>query len=392
LTCLIKTGPPLGPRTFYPRLEALRGVAALSVAAFHSWQSPWLDSVGRIRNFLPFHGEGFIEGFCVLALRIIGNGYGAVVLFFVLSGFVLSATLVHGPTYRASSAMQFGIARLFRIYPAVFLAIAMFAAVFWTTGVAISAEPFSLGLLLRNVLLFDISIDGVMWSLQLEVIAIPLIFVAYQGWWRWGGAFLAGLFLPLAALSFWGPWNRAIGAPNLFGEIHAFVLGMAAYLVAPRFIEHWSARTGTLVFAVAAFLFLVSRPLLGFASTWSALTEAASGAVGVAILAVGRPNGPAVIFDASIVRFFGRISYSFYLLHPLTLLVMWKIPTALGAVVQAGVPTLSVAALLFVASVAAVTPLAYASYRWVERPGVAAGRSMRRALIGRTASSIAMSA
>jgi peptidoglycan/LPS O-acetylase OafA/YrhL len=318
----------------------------------------------------------------VLILRIIGNGDGAVVLFFVLSGFVLSATLIHSPQNQVSNAMQFGIARLFRIYPAVVLTVAIFAAVFWTTGAALSAGPYSLGLLLRNALLFATSVDGVMWSLQLEVIAIPLIFVAYLGWRRWGGAFLAGLFLPLAALSFWGPWNRAIGAPNLFGEIHAFVLGMAAYLVAPRFIERWSARTGTLVFAAAAFLFLASRPLLGFASKWSAITEAASGAIGVAMLAVGRPNGPAVVFDANIVRFFGRISYSFYLLHPLTLLVIWKIPGALGAVVASGVPTVAVATLLFVVSVAAVTPLAYASYRWVERPGVAAGRSMRKVLAG----------
>ena len=68
---------------FYPRLEALRGVAALTVAAFHSWQSPWLNSVGQSRNFLSaVDGGTLVENLGAVVLRVVGNGYGAVVLFF----------------------------------------------------------------------------------------------------------------------------------------------------------------------------------------------------------------------------------------------------------------------------------------------------------------------
>src|SRR5947208_2819432 len=75
---------------FYPRLEALRGVAALTVAAFHSWQSIWIDATGHTRNFFSSGGTAWAERFGEELLRIFGNGHGAVVLFFVISGFVLS--------------------------------------------------------------------------------------------------------------------------------------------------------------------------------------------------------------------------------------------------------------------------------------------------------------
>jgi peptidoglycan/LPS O-acetylase OafA/YrhL len=213
-----------------------------------------------------------------------------------------------------------------------------------------------------------------MWSLQLEVIAIPLIFLAYIGWREWGVIALALLFSVLAGLSFWGPWNRAIGAPNLFGELYAFVFGMAGFLIAPRLIELCSPRVAFAAFAAAAGLFLGSRMVISPTSQWSPIAEAAFGTIMVAMLAFGRLGRRASIFDHTLIRFFGRISYSFYLLHPLTLLIIWKVPSALGAVIAVGVPAALVAAFLIFASIVLVTPLAFAMYRWVEIPGVAAGR------------------
>jgi peptidoglycan/LPS O-acetylase OafA/YrhL len=360
---------------FYPRLEALRGVAALTVAAFHSWQAPWLTSVGQSRDFLSaVDGGTLVENLGAAVLRVVGDGYGAVVLFFVISGFVLSGSLVRGPQNLATGASRFLNSRLFRIYPAVFATIAIFVALNLATGLASYS---ALGLL-RNALLLDTSIDGVMWSLQLELLAIPLIFVVYHGWLRWGAAALAAPFCLLAMLSFWKPWTHLIGSPNQFGEIYAFVLGMAAFLVAPRLIERYSPRIVTIVLTGAAALFLASRPVLGYASNWAALAEAIFGAIVVAVLAFGHPGGLATLLDRKLTRFFGRISYSFYLVHPLTLMVIWKVPSLLTAVITIGVPAIVVAAFLFVASAAAVTPLAFAMYRWVERPGVAAGRKLSK--------------
>jgi peptidoglycan/LPS O-acetylase OafA/YrhL len=360
---------------FYPRLEALRGGAALMVAAFHACQSTWFDSEGKVRNFLyPGEDAGFVSNLCASFLRIAGNGNGAVVLFFVISGFVLASSLLRGPQSFAGCGARFLNARMFRIYPAVFIAVGVFALVFWLTGASLSGpSAYSPLGLLRNALLLDFSIDGVMWSLQLEVAAVPLIFVAYLGWRRCGAVVLVLSFSALAGLSFWEPWNRLIGAPNLFGEIYAFVFGMAAFLVGPRLVALCSSRVASVAFAGAAGLFLSSRMVISPTSHWSPLAEAASATIMVAILAFGRLGSEASIFDHRLIRFFGRISYSFYLLHPLTLLIIWKIPSALGAAIAVGVPAALVAAFLIVASIVVVTPFSYAMYRWIEIPGIIAG-------------------
>jgi peptidoglycan/LPS O-acetylase OafA/YrhL len=372
---------------FYPRLEALRGVAALMVAAFHSWQSTWLDSTGKLRNFLLVSdGQPLTGYFTNLILRVIGNGYGAVVLFFVISGFVLTGSLARGPQRLHRSASRFLIARLFRIYPAVFATVGLFAALFWTSGVFIDTPKAYVPLgLLRNALLINTSIDGVTWSLQLELIAMPAIVLAYFGWRVWGIAVPVVLFFCLAALSFWGPWNRAIGVPNLFGTIHAFMPGVAAFFLAPKLLKGCSPRIATLTLAATITGFFASRPVLGAGSHWAVLSEAIFGAIAVAILAFGNPGGLGRMFDFSLIQFFGRISYSFYLLHPLTLIVMWRMPNALANAIKAGVPVLGVAILLFVASTASVTPVAFAMYKWVERPGVTAGRELVACLFARPA-------
>src|SRR5262249_9551636 len=120
------------------------------------------------------------------------------------------------------------------------------------------------------------------------------------------------------------------------------------------------------------------RPVLGGASNWAALAEAAFGAVIVAFLAFGRIGALGRAFDLGVVRFFGRVSYSFYLLHPLTLIVMWNMPETLSAIIRFGVPAFVVAVALFVLSTAAIAPLSWVIFQWVERPGVAAGRALAR--------------
>jgi peptidoglycan/LPS O-acetylase OafA/YrhL len=87
------------------------------------------------------------------------------------------------------------------------------------------------------------------------------------------------------------------------------------------------------------------------------------------------------------VRFYGRISYSFYLVNPLTLLVLWHIPDLLGSIVlRAGGFAFVVALMLFGVSVAVTTPVAWVMYEFVERPGVSFRKKF--APDGRTASEI----
>jgi peptidoglycan/LPS O-acetylase OafA/YrhL len=372
--------PPASDANFYPRIEALRGIAALAVAAMHSWQSTWLDSTGTPRIFLTDYGtDGQLHNAIAWLFRAVGNGHGAVILFFVISGFVLTGSLQRGPQSGNAAAARFVVSRLFRLYPAVFATIALFAVVFWTTGGFINARAeYSAISLIRNALLLDTSISGIMWTLQVELLAVPLLLLAYWLSVRFGIGAVIALCCVLTALSFSGHWNRPFGGTVMLGSIYAFVAGMVAFLVAPRLVKSLTSRTAALVFTGAAAGFFASRPVLGWASNWSVVAETAFGAVTVGMLAFGRPGGLAKIFDGYLARFFGRISYSFYLLHPLTLIVMWKIPATLGGVIAAGVPPTVVAIVLFAVSTAAITPLAVVMYRWVEQPGIAANRRLAK--------------
>jgi peptidoglycan/LPS O-acetylase OafA/YrhL len=81
--------------------------------------------------------------------------------------------------------------------------------------------------------------------------------------------------------------------------------------------------------------------------------------------------------DTPLIRFYGRISYSFYLLHPLSI---WLIAHTLIAqnAIGAGYSATPVAIVAALASVAIATPAAYLCWRFVEIPGIAAGRLLRQ--------------
>jgi Acyltransferase family len=63
---------------FIPRLESLRGIAALTVVSYHVW-GQFSDTPSAGWDAAAFY-----------ALRWLSNGTGAVVGFFVISGFVLA--------------------------------------------------------------------------------------------------------------------------------------------------------------------------------------------------------------------------------------------------------------------------------------------------------------
>ena len=76
--------------------------------------------------------------------------------------------------------------------------------------------------------------------------------------------------------------------------------------------------------------------------------------------------------------FLGRISYSFYLMNVIALYSCW-------AVIEAWVPAPARHPVLWgllsaVVSVGLTIPVAALSERWIERPGVALGRSVERLL------------
>ena len=148
---------------FLPRLESLRGVAALTVVGYHVY--------GQLSGGLLY---GWFDGLALKAVSAISNGFGAVVTFFVLSGFVLARSLDGN-----SDPVRFFRHRVFRLFPAAMAVVALLTALHWKFGLIIGYEAsFDPLDVLLNLLLIRSDINGVMWSLTVECVATPLILLS----------------------------------------------------------------------------------------------------------------------------------------------------------------------------------------------------------------------
>lgn len=154
-----RSGGPPAPRARVGELDALRGLAALGVVAYH-YTTFYAQEVGHV-DPLPF---GFAAG-----------NYG-VHLFFLISGYVIFMTLE-----RTRDAMDFVVSRFSRLYPAYWAAIGITAAVVFAIGLPEQRlAPYGLLLNLTMVQQFlgAEHLDGSYWTLQVE-----LFFYAQMLFW-----------------------------------------------------------------------------------------------------------------------------------------------------------------------------------------------------------------
>ena len=131
-------------------LDALRGLAALAVVAFH-YTTHYHAMIGHTRPL----GFGFPAG-----------NYG-VPLFFLISGFVIFMTLE-----RTRTARDFVVSRFSRLFPAYWTALAITAAVVYTLGMPEQKLPLRdllLDLTMVQEILGAEHLDGSYWTLGVEL-------------------------------------------------------------------------------------------------------------------------------------------------------------------------------------------------------------------------------
>ena len=115
---------------FTPALHGLRGLAALLVLFYH-WDGSF-PAFGDMLNQLPVVGKFYFY--------IIELGWVGVDWFFVLSGFLLTASL-WSKSINFKSVINFTIRRVFRIYPGVWLHLFLLLIALYILGFNIEFGP-----------------------------------------------------------------------------------------------------------------------------------------------------------------------------------------------------------------------------------------------------------
>ena len=170
-----------------PGLDGLRGVAALSVALGHSVvQVTGLALWGTsLRDFPAMPAMDIV----MRVLSALFPSDAAVMVFFVLSGHVLWESFRRKNFRFFADLPEYACARVYRLFP-----LSIVSAL--PLGLLTSAPAPEL---VRNMLLMSHSLNGVLWSLQVEVVASFALFALWGITRGAGWKLLLALVLAFAA-------------------------------------------------------------------------------------------------------------------------------------------------------------------------------------------------
>jgi peptidoglycan/LPS O-acetylase OafA/YrhL len=374
---------------FIAEFEPIRGFAALAVALMHSF-------------FVLDPGASPTMS----AAKVVFNGFAAVTLFFVLSGVVLGMALDRYSGSLRARWRQFLILRAFRIYPMIVVVTAAICLYLLSHGPAPHSgstdwfnryyqDPLSAYRALQNFLLINVSLNPVGWTLQVEM-AIALMFPLFH-WMARRQRLPANalVLLALIAVAFVADDLRAL-APDqplyvLFCELvlpHAykFYLGLLLPGLASEKVLDGIVAHSVWYFIGVITVLIAARPVISMPGDMAVLAVVIESFAAAALLLPfctmrSRQLG-STLFHHGVIRWLGRISYSFYLWH---FIVLYAVAAVLlenwpGTVPGANPVPFSV--LLVVVSVGISGGLSQLSYRYIEVPYMERGRNLARALSG----------
>lgn len=336
----------LGGAAAAPRLvevDALRGLAALSVLLFH-----------YTTRFLELYAP---SGAPSLAFP---HGHYGVNLFFVISGFVIFMTLE-----RTRTGIDFVVSRFSRLFPVYWVAIALTFAVTSSFGLP-GKEVTALQALGNVVMLHGFAriphVDGVYWTLEVELLfyAIMLLLMLRGRLARVHLLLWALLALRLAyhlSATWFGidlPWT--LSRLLILTYIPWFALGICVYLAT----QGRSAADGRAWRPTA----LAALACLAVVDHWGLAVLAAV----LALLVWAAATGRLPWLAHPVLVFFGTISYPLYLVHEN---IGWVVQRA---VLARALPFDVSVLVAFGVSVALATLLT----RTVEQPAMRAIRSRYR--------------
>jgi peptidoglycan/LPS O-acetylase OafA/YrhL len=304
------------PETRIAGLDGLRGLAILLVVSYHLW--------------VGITGQEEMTSDVWLVFLYAGNT--GVTLFFVLSGFLVCQPFIKSlPTGQLYSVKDYALQRALRILPPYYvvgliglictqrfdqlLPVLLFASHGW------SLEHFS----------------AVWWSLATEVqfyLLVPLLFWIALQRWRFPLMLLVGLLAVAAYLAVVSKWIEPVWGNrfefqfglilSVLGQMPAFAVGLGIALL------HWRCPRPAMAGVLGEHLYIagliivlgwmllpaarMGAPAYSWHAPWHVMPQALAWGAVVWVM-LHRNAVSASLLDNPATRYFGRISFSLYLVH-----------------------------------------------------------------------------
>jgi len=333
----------------WPQLDGLRTVSIALVLVVHMGD-PWWP---------PFKG----------AL--------AVVLFFVISGYLITSLLIREERRNGRVSLKaFYLRRAFRILPLYFLALTVSAVLVLGLGLGQGTDGFLTRLPLLATLNGDLAGGGVFvhsWSIGVEekfYILWPLLGFTLLALRRHRGPLLLSLLVLVSAAAYIQP-------VSYLGTYTGIVAGcaLATAMHTERGFRVVSRLSGPVVGTALiglAFVAFLTDPLMPMAeeSGLAHVPFAIAAALAFPAVVIGNGAVAHVLAHPWLVQL-GWRAYGLYLFHPLCIDVI-------GRIVPAGQETAGLTLVRFVLAAALSLGVAEVLYRAVEQPAIGVGRRIAR--------------
>ena len=373
-------------------LDALRGLAALSVVIFHCLIS---FELFHQANYNEVYTSGLMKFFAESPLRLLWAGKEAVLLFFVLSGFVLAIPFMNN---RVKSYKDYALKRFTRIYIpyiCVMIISVILAMLFLDLkpdlGLSSTYEnrwdhEVSLLALVSYVLMLNYdtaNVNGVVWTLFHEMrisLIFPIIMFFIMKFKGIKSAVFSFGFTIVAMFLFYGvaeifPIEVVGQVIDNFGDSFYYALFFVAGALLSKYRDVITSALSSKSAVYRFILFIVAIMLISYKWMYNFIdfsgTPLTDFIPGIGILILFAVTLSSSLMDRILtlkpLLWLGKISYSLYLTHVIVIMICTILLSNFMPV-----------AYTFVIAIALSLPVAHITYKLFEEPSIAIGRKITK--------------
>ena len=372
--------------TRFTKLDGLRGLLSLIVALNHSFLVVAVPAFADVwgQNYFEFHD---FQSKVQQIFMIFGNGGVAVTLFFILSGLVLGQSL--GRVEMTSNGLTaFYAKRLLRLYP-VYLFVILLTAFYMRLGYVHEVFPhastwyswwlnfeMTMQELLYNVFFIHTYLGGVTWTLRVIVIAsfiFPLFYSLTRKTSQVLDLIITSLLIYASFTIFILPDFRDLR------YLYMFFLG----LILPKFTKFFSDLPGWLISLSLPFLVILLF-IIRFATDEyvGGVVESLISWLIIGTIVYSEKSKFFNFLNRKTFLFFGKISYSLYLIHFTVLFVLGRLMFQYLPNLPYTEQYLLIHLALLFSSLSIATLISFWVHRFIEIPSLTLANSASRKIQG----------